>query len=953
MKSMLKMKKVVLTLLSFVFALSVLGFCVTFLSNAKAERNKVYAESVSAAEIGIEGATELSYADFIAGVTAEGDVGFNMVKGAYARVNSLSPGIRFKASYGSAVENAKTESALYGEDKFTYEFYMEFKLPKVADSNTVYVACAPQLNAVTNNYDFSASLIYNDLSAEQLKQVTGIEVQGQAVLLLKSKTSGTNYLVKAVENENLRSIEGVINAATINGDFKGYSDEVLNAMASFIPTGENYVTVDKVYAEKEQFNAWGYTGTIKSVYDGAKKLATAELPTMDFTSVAVGENKEGFITVVDNDGKFTNIPYVVADKVIASATDLNTILSHGNVKQAIDGYYILKNDITGVVTNYDIPYAANENATSYFNGTLDGNGYSIKFTANGQGGLFGFIGGATFKNISIISEGVNSTADGAQSLIANRNYSTSAITFDNCYIKYPTATVNATQSGVGSGLSLVYWNAYAVNFNNSVIDMADVTILNDDNAGSAMVAVGHHGIVWANGGISYTTFNSSEIKGLYIISNCCHIGHKYSSGGNFVAVANGEADVLNRVNDKDIKPTEKMFEGAERFESFAELKDYFASNENKLKEFDNGLWDISAGLPIKGDVNDFVFSNLVTNLDKTTYYSSEANIVPVEVSDINAKLVDKTNGTVYYENGAFVAENITWAEGESKEVVVYEGENPVYLSNLIKATKVINENSDFNQLLFVSGTKTAINGYYVLAKDVEVTPSYSFGALSSTNGTYFNGTLDGNGHKVTFTNDGIGGLFGYIGDATIKNISIIRDGQIAEGATSNNEFLADMFYGTNGLTLQNCYFKYAKATIDATASGVGSGLSLIYSNGCKMNISDTVIDASLVTITNDDSDASLGHHGILWANSQTIDTYKTSSITSLHVISSCKHLGCKSHSSGKIKAYAGSDNIQIQNTGLEYSFAGATRYADYNALASTEYVNVNGLVSSVAGLTIG
>ncbi len=70
---------------------------------------------------------------------------------------------------------------------------------------------------------------------------------------------------------------------------------------------------------------------------------------------------------------------------------------------------------------------------------------------------------------------------------------------------------------------------------------------------------------------------------------------------------------------------------------------------------------------------------------------------------------------------------------------------------------------------------------YELLGDIELSDSDNWQPIG-TSDSPFTGVLDGNSHRVTFSNISIG-LFGYLRDAQISNIRIEADGFVSEGSS--------------------------------------------------------------------------------------------------------------------------------------------------------------------------
>ena len=149
-------------------------------------------------------------------------------------------------------------------------------------------------------------------------------------------------------------------------------------------------------------------------------------------------------------------------------------------------------------------------------------------------------------------------------------------------------------------------------------------------------------------------------------------------------------------------------------------------------------------------------------------------------------------------------------------------------------------------------TATAVNGYYVMTTDVDVS-----GSTAWTGTATLNGTLDGANHKITGLNVArLTGLFAGVDNATVKNIAIV-DAQLADKSGL-------LVYGNNGsLTVDNVYislgtqlfgmdnYEYnAKLAAAELATGTETGISkdwfqykngIVCAAGGPVNVKNTVI----------------------------------------------------------------------------------------------------------------
>ena len=261
---------------------------------------------------------------------------------------------------------------------------------------------------------------------------------------------------------------------------------------------------------------------------------------------------------------------------------------------------------------------------------------------------------------------------------------------------------------------------------------------------------------------------------------------------------------------------------------------------------------------------------ILTTVNEALLYSSADDqlFLPTELTlemDDTVKISSKDGATIYYENGAWVnnfdltAEQLNANAIASFEIMIEKGTN-LYAATVKSYAGVIDELSDFpaffnNEAVENTNPNNAadypmvapsVYGYYVVAKDLGTGAeelSFTQCAVSNFTATCgFNGVLDGQGHTVKFKLMS-GGLLGLIlGNATIKNLSVIY---ADETSTQYGVF----GYMTNGNpVIENCYIertnnKYQKWSVFGIMSRPNAKLILkntvVYgyniSNNCEMN----------------------------------------------------------------------------------------------------------------------
>jgi hypothetical protein len=172
-----------------------------------------------------------------------------------------------------------------------------------------------------------------------------------------------------------------------------------------------------------------------------------------------------------------------------------------------------------------------------------------------------------------------------------------------------------------------------------------------------------------------------------------------------------------------------------------------------------------------------------------------------------------------------------------KDATSIEAGKPYIIKWEKKADFVISSYADWNALCIVTKTHNLAGKTVVLTADVNGNVCEVMGASDCP----FKGTIDGQGHTLTFNFSSEGDCcapFAYVEDATIKNLHV--DGTI----TANHQFAGGIVGNSSGnTTISNCRSSVKlKSTIDG--DGTHGGLVGFVSNGV-LNINDCLFDGKL------------------------------------------------------------------------------------------------------------
>lgn len=142
---------------------------------------------------------------------------------------------------------------------------------------------------------------------------------------------------------------------------------------------------------------YGTDNSIREGYTYADGVLTLSGSTIDTIYNATGCGEQTLYLCTDTEHRYA-VTVTMITKIIKTQSDLQSIATTG----ALDGYYILANDIVCDGTTEIKLSCYTTTSTSGFIGTFDGRGYSISNVKVGKLGFFGGIGSGTVKNIAFI-----------------------------------------------------------------------------------------------------------------------------------------------------------------------------------------------------------------------------------------------------------------------------------------------------------------------------------------------------------------------------------------------------------------------------------------------------------------------------------------------------------------------------------------------------------------------
>jgi len=508
--------------------------------------------------------------------------------------------------------------------------------------------------------------------------------------------------------------------------------------------------------------------------------------------------------------------------VIDELSDFATFFNNDPSATApnVYGYYIVTKDLG---TGAEELALTQSTTTDYkpnngFNGVLDGQGHTLRFKLM-SGGLVGqILGNATIKNLGVIYEDATSTYYGAFGYMTNGNP-----VIDNCYIErtnnhYQAWSVFGIMSRPNAKLILRNTVVYGYNISNNCAKNDNMWI-SASSTNAYVIHARKNATDWVNVQGFTKVFTDAIENGsrevlLSEIEDDNGFNSEYWDKANGKLIWKGfETVKISWVDGENttVEPVTK--DSAVRMPEQADTE-YWSSNAEGTDSISGKV------LLIDKDVSFYKCFLEIDVKEKAMYSTMDGEFfLPDEVSSwnnveyiIGVDENGENNGVTYYKDGVWrrsfglTGEQINANEVVETEVKIYDG---TYYYNVTVASYagVIDDLLDFPKFFNndPSATHTKTYGYYIVTKDLG-TGAEELTFTQSTTTDYkadcgFNGILDGAGHTLKFKlmSGGLVGLF--VGNGTIKNLSVIY-----EDATST--YYGVFGYMTSGNpVIDNCYIE--------------------------------------------------------------------------------------------------------------------------------------------------
>lgn len=611
-------------------------------------------------------------------------------------------------------------------------------------------------------------------------------------------------------------------------------------------------------------------------------------------------------------------------KVIDEESDFAVF---GTKRENVDGYFVLKNDIE---------CAKKWNNLCDFGGTFDGQGFAIKnFTVPHmpsaeqlepdkwdarRGGFFGSIlGGATIKNVAfkdVKLEGYDSSVLAASS---QASYYVNS-TIENIYISV--ASIN-TQGRPG----VLFWDRGVWDvIKNVIIDASAFNGVKTFGStygplfASDKWGLYDNGSSWAN--------NNQRISNVFVIAEDGTPMTKdtgYSKHGATIYASNEGME-------EDADKKQFVYTGVRRCDDFAAL----VAMTHKVGD-DENYWTVSElGIEWKGElpeVETVVYEKTIKN------FSAMDGELPLNeiFGDSDVVITEAyQNGTKLKVENNKVLGVATNNNGMTETQILIFTARVNYILNVEAYTKVLDEESD---LAVFDTTNKMVTGYFVLANDIicsgETTWRNDYNTSASNGASrYFNGTLDGKGHKIVGLKVGKFGLLGCMGEnANVKNIAFV-DTVIGGGDWDNTALLADRSLAASGeaSAIENVYISIVDFR-DVRGGDRGAGLLYNYNQNIKIN--NVIMEVKSTSFT----ETPAYGYGILFEIDRNVGT--AANLTNVYVVSALAPLSMHTQVNaaygimGNTVAYAGNDRETPGQFDKEVKiyYEGVERYDDLAALS--------------------
>lgn len=637
---------------------------------------------------------------------------------------------------------------------------------------------------------------------------------------------------------------------------------------------------------------------ITAVYD-SEDLTTNLLLEGKVGTAALEAGEREF--VVYNASYACRISAVVATMIIDDFTELKAFKESVNANASqggTDGYYILNNDIqaqdgyefTGGNYHATNPWIGNGDLDTIqtnggFRGTFDGRGHTLSGFEFGIGGIFGDLNGATVKNLNVLDAFTEKTSDEQYRANGLLGHGVDASVIENCKFEVEL---------VGDTLNSCAAVAYIVR--GTTFDNVKMLVVNNDNNSYSFVTT-------IGSGNTYNEFvilqvGSNQSLGSGTATGIDNRIIKLNASANVDTIYNDKTDGtqsadltaslhVNDVAESDVSVEWKIASGdaatldggklTAASGKYGEVQVYFTctymgfrfTSDNVTVTVTDSVEDKTAEIELVFDLSDAQSGAVAIDAKKVfgDEYSGTVTSVVLD-GDRETELLVSGSQTVNF--GSVVGE---------QTLVVRGSDNTAYKVSAIIATMVINDLNDlqtFKTTIINNSKTTGTDGYYLLgatitasndynrlmggayyAPETEKTNNspnniwagYSEALALQTANLGFKGVFNGNGYSLSGFSFGVGGIFGDLNGATIKNLTIENATIEAWGNWETCEMRAITLISHLAIdsTIEDCHFTLTISQKDSTI--LTRSASAIAHTIYDLTMRDVTID-----ITNTDTD---------------------------------------------------------------------------------------------------
>ena len=430
--------------------------------------------------------------------------------------------------------------------------------------------------------EYAVSIVYNNLSDEEKAQHGKADLIARSYVLV-TKADETTEIIYSKAEDTVRNMRAVAYSAIRSGGYKA------NETALWKYTGVTTANVIEYDSETDNTGVidvaeLSTTGSY-DVYCGAKELTVSavdrtngQITVGDLPTNLVEGKVYDLVLYSNTDNSILTQPFIYATKVLRTLADLEMFIQTNGSLKALDGYYVLGNDINATGEKFaQLATIGNdtENRTMGLTGTFDGNGYTIDgLTITGRGLFYTVAPTGVVKNLALtnVALGTGAYTSAIAGLFCGA--------IENSYIQVSSAG-NGNYSSIFAQYVLVatYSN---ITFKNVVLDTSACDSVNTKGALTRWIS-------------------TTDIKKYTKIENFYVISSDWLSMDAEAYRSDAENRVTQTKND-GTAIANNVWYGVKRYDSVADWKenksyDGIEATENDYNSF-TGYWTEKDGVPV-------------------------------------------------------------------------------------------------------------------------------------------------------------------------------------------------------------------------------------------------------------------------------------------------------------------------------------------------------------------